>query len=81
MIDRDATPACVNTCPARALIFGDLDDPDSEISRFIRENEGFQLHPEYETDPSIYYIDHPIGKGWQKTAPADDEKSIAGAVT
>ena len=46
--DRDATPACVNTCPARALKFGDLDDPESEISVFIRDNEGFQLHPEYD---------------------------------
>ena len=56
-IDRDATPACVNTCPARALTFGDLDDPDSEVRRLIREKKGFQLHPEYDTDPSLYYID------------------------
>jgi phenylacetyl-CoA:acceptor oxidoreductase subunit 1 len=56
-VDREATPACVNTCPARALTFGDLDDPDSEIRRLIRDNKGFQLHPEYDTDPSIYYID------------------------
>jgi len=60
-VDREATPACVNTCQARALIFGDLDDPDSEVSRLIRERAGFQLHPEYDTDPSIYYIDGRIG--------------------
>ena len=59
--DREATPACVNTCPARALTFGDLDDPDSEVSRLIRDNGGFQLHPEYDTDPSIYFIDGRIG--------------------
>ncbi len=56
-VDRDATPACVNTCPARALTFGDLDDPQSEVRTLIREKKGFQLHPEYDTDPSIYYID------------------------
>jgi phenylacetyl-CoA:acceptor oxidoreductase subunit 1 len=60
--DREATPACVNTCPARALTFGDLDDPDSEVSRLIREKKGFQLHPEYNTDPSIYFIDGKIGR-------------------
>ena len=56
-VDREATPACVNACQARALIFGDLDDPDSEVRRLIRERKAFQLHPEYDTDPSIYYID------------------------
>ena len=60
-IDRAATPACVNTCPAQALTFGDLDDPDSEVSRLIKEKGGFQLHPEYDTDPSVYFIDGKIG--------------------
>lgn len=60
-IDRDATPACVNTCVARALTFGDLDDPNSKVSRMIKAYNAFQLHPEYETDPSVFYIDHPIG--------------------
>jgi Fe-S-cluster-containing dehydrogenase component len=60
--DRDATPACVNMCPARALTFGDLDDPESEVSKLIKEKGGFQLHPEYETEPSIYFIDGKIGQ-------------------
>lgn len=67
--DWDATPACVNTCQARALTFGDLDDPDSDISKLIREKEAFQLHVEYGTDPSVYYFDHKIGGAESNKAP------------
>ena len=54
--DMEATPACVNICPAKAMVFGDLDDPDSEIARYIREKKAVQLHPEFGTDPSVYYV-------------------------
>ena len=55
-VDYGATPACVNACPAKARYFGDLEDPDSEVSRLIREKRGSQLCPEYDTDPSVYYL-------------------------
>ena len=57
-VDWDATPACVNICYTKARTFGDLDDPESEISRLIREKKGFQLHPEHGTDPSVYYLQY-----------------------
>ena len=44
------------TCPANAMEFGDLDDPDSTVSRLIREREGFTLLSEEGTRPSIYYL-------------------------
>jgi phenylacetyl-CoA:acceptor oxidoreductase subunit 1 len=56
-VDREATPACVISCPTKAIHFGDLDDPSSEINRVIKEKHGHSFHPEFNTDPSIYYID------------------------
>ncbi len=54
--DREATPACVNACPVKARTFGDLNDPFSDVAMLIKEKKGFQLHPEYGTEPSVYYI-------------------------
>jgi len=55
-IDRDATPACVNICPVGARSFGDLEDPHSNVSELIRARRGFQLRPEFGTEPSVYYL-------------------------
>lgn len=55
-VDPEATPMCVNACPAKARYFGDLDDPDSEVSRLIRQRAGIRLLEELGTDPSVYYL-------------------------
>lgn len=56
-VDREATPACVNTCMCKARVFGDLDDPDSPVSRLLAERKHYCLHPEFETDPSVIYLE------------------------
>ena len=49
-------PACVEVCPARVRYFGDLNDPDSEVSQLIREREYKQLLSSEGTNPSVYYL-------------------------
>ncbi len=50
------TPACVEVCPARARFFGDLNDPNSDVSKKIKERDSKQLLPERGTNPSIYFL-------------------------
>ena len=55
-IDRGERPLCVDRCPALARYFGDLDDPNSEISQVLAAREYDQLHPEAGTNPNVYFL-------------------------
>lgn len=55
-VSEGSNPACVDACPAEARTFGDLDDPDSEVSQLIKKRRGYQLHPEFGTEPCVYYL-------------------------
>lgn len=56
-VDQGLEPACVVTCPSEARIFGDLDEKDGRLQQLIRERDSWQLLPEAETNPSVYYLD------------------------
>lgn len=55
LIDRGESPACMQLCPARARVFGDIDDPDSEVSKIINEQEYQLMNEEAGTGPNVYY--------------------------
>jgi len=55
-VDPEATPACVNACIAKALHFGDAEDPQSNVSRLLAENRSFRMHEDLGTEPGFYYL-------------------------
>jgi molybdopterin-containing oxidoreductase family iron-sulfur binding subunit len=54
-------PACAAACPANAITFGDLEDPDSRVSELARTARAFRLLEHLGTDPSVYYLDKDRG--------------------
>ena len=78
-VDEGMDPACVSTCPSDALVFGDLNDPESRVSKLTRqlEAEGSLevLRPEKETHPRMRYVideDRPI-EAWEGRIPGEGE--------
>lgn len=55
-VDKGLEPACIAVCPERARHFGDFDDPESEVSKLIRERECKQLLTSEGTNPFVYYL-------------------------
>ena len=55
-MEPDKDPYCVQTCHQKARVFGDIDDPNSAISKLIGRSDTFRLLEELGTDPQIYYI-------------------------
>ena len=55
-VDIGLEPACVRNCVGKARIFGDLNDPNSEVSKLIKDNPFAVLKPGEKTDPNVPYI-------------------------
>ena len=55
-VARGEEPECIGSCPGRARFWGDLDDPESEVSKLIASRSSEQLLPEMGTKPSVYYL-------------------------
>jgi MoCo/4Fe-4S cofactor protein with predicted Tat translocation signal len=54
--DGEIQTACMQACPSGALIFGDLNDKDSKVSRLIKDPRNYHLLEELHTLPSVGYL-------------------------
>jgi len=55
--DDGLEPMCVVCCPTSARVYGDLDDPESEISKLVAENDAYNLLEGKGTRPQVYYYE------------------------
>ena len=55
-LDKGLPPACIDTCPTRALTIGNLNDADSDIAKLIGRRKGFQPRTELGADPNVFYL-------------------------
>jgi Fe-S-cluster-containing dehydrogenase component len=55
-VNRGVDPACVTTCPTRALTFGDLADAGSAVSRLVATRRNDVVKPEAGTRPHVFFL-------------------------
>ena len=78
-VAQDMEPACVETCPSGALFFGDLNDPESSVSkitaRLEKEDALATLRPERNTQPRVQFAvdaNHPMS-AWEPKIPSEGQ--------
>lgn len=54
--DGEVVPACVQSCPTSAMIFGDKNDPHSRVAQLIPNERQFKLLENLGTEPAVYYL-------------------------
>jgi len=54
--DGEILPACVQSCPSGALVFGNLNDPESKVSKLKQQERNYHLLEQLHTLPSVGYL-------------------------
>jgi Fe-S-cluster-containing dehydrogenase component len=74
-------PRCVEACPTGALLFGDLDDPSSEIAAALKSTPTEEIHPEFGLGPNVVYVGLPKRFIAGEVLLADRPEECASGVT
>ena len=54
--DGEVVPACAQTCPTNAIVFGNIDDPNSEVSKWAGSERAYRVFEHLGTRPAVYYL-------------------------
>jgi len=54
--EEDYRPACADSCPTGAIVFGDLDNPQHRVAKLVNDPRAFRLLEELGTKPKVYYL-------------------------
>ena len=60
MKDGELKPACAQSCPATAIVFGDLNNPESNVSRLSHSGRGERLLEDVGAQPNVVYLKHQV---------------------
>jgi len=55
-IEEGLEPFCAVCCEGQAIFFGDMNDPESKVSKILSVENGYTLKPEQGTEPAVYYL-------------------------
>lgn len=72
-LERGELPACVITCPTKARVFGDINDPKSDAALLLRKNQSVRvINKESDTKPNMYYLSATAPLNWPVKARVPD---------
>jgi Fe-S-cluster-containing dehydrogenase component len=83
LVEKERLPACVMACPTSARHFGDLGDPDSDVSRMVADRRGADLLPELGYRPVNKYLpprparQAPLPRAAELTKPAAPAENMS----
>jgi molybdopterin-containing oxidoreductase family iron-sulfur binding subunit len=54
--DGEVNPACAQSCPTQALVFGNMNDPDSRVAKLMDNERNYLLLADLDTQPNVFYM-------------------------
>lgn len=71
--DGEVIPACAQSCPAQAIVFGDLLDPGARVSRLAHDPRAYRVLAELGTEPAVYYLSEDAHRAPAGATPSEDD--------